>query len=353
MQIHRPSTAEWISALSCVNFGGQTDFLGWKPGEREIYWDREITGIDGNTVTINAPLTSALDAKFGGGDLTVCSWPGQIFNVGIENLKLESEFDKSNIKDENHCWFAITMENLKDAWVRQVQFRHFAGSAVAVYETVKQVTVADCISEEPVSEIGGQRRNTYFTMGQQTLFLRCYAENGYHDFATGFCAAGPNAFVQCESISPYSFSGAIDSWATGVLFDIVNIDGQALSLINRGQSGQGAGWCAANSMLWQCSASWIECFSPPTAINFAYGTWGQFAGNGSWYESNSQINPRSLFYAQLAERLGKNPADFAGQIMPYSGNEATTSPTIELAERLSKWSFAPPLQLKEFILKAR
>lgn len=352
VQIHRPSTAEWISTLGCKNFGGQTDFVGWKPGERDIYWDREITGIDGSTVMINAPLTSALDAKFGGGDLTVCLWPGQIFNVGIENLSLESDYDKNNIKDENHCWFAITMENLKDAWVRQVKFLHFAGSAVAVYETVKQVTVEDCISEEPISEIGGQRRNTYFTMGQQTLFLRCYAENGYHDFSTGFCAAGPNAFVQCESISPYSFSGATDSWATGVLFDIVNIDGQALSLINRGQGGQGAGWCAANSMLWQCSASWIECFSPPTANNFAYGTWGQFAGNGSWYESNSQINPRSLFYAQLADRLGKNQLDFASQIMSYSGNESTTSPTIELAEKLSKRSFTPPLLLKEFILKA-
>jgi hypothetical protein len=350
--VHRPSTSEWIYKLGCDQFGGQTEYLGWKPGERDIYWDTEITKIDGSSINTKTPLTASLDAKYGGGDITTYLWPGRLYNVGIENLTLESAFDKSNVKDENHCWSAISMENVMDAWVRQVQFRHFAGSAVALFETVKQVTVEDCISAEPVSEIGGQRRNTFFTMGQQTLFLRCYAENGYHDFATGFCAAGPNAFVQCESVLPYSFSGSIDSWATGVLFDIVNIDGQALSLVDLGQGGLGAGWCAANSMLWQCSASWIKCFNPPTANNFAYGTWGQFAGNGIWIESNSQIRPRSLFYAQLADRLGKNAEDFSAQILPYSYDETTTSPSVELAQKLSKDAFMAPLLLRDFILNA-
>ena len=48
---------------------------------------------------------------------------------------------------------AITMENIQDAWVRRIEFSHFAGSAVAVYETASRVTVEDCISLSPVSEI--------------------------------------------------------------------------------------------------------------------------------------------------------------------------------------------------------
>src|SRR4029078_12751247 len=110
----------------------------------------------------------------------------------------------------------------------------------------------DCKSLAPVSEIGGERRNTFFTAGQQTLFQRCYSEYGFHDFATGFVATGPNAFVQCESVGSLSFSGALDSWATGILFDDVRIDGQAISFMNRGQDGNGAGWCAVNSVLWNC-----------------------------------------------------------------------------------------------------
>src|SRR5690606_35000989 len=136
--------------------------------------------------------------------------------------------DSANPKDENHSWCAITMENVRDAWVRQITFKHFAGSAVAIYESGSRITVRDCLSLEPISEAGGYRRNTFFTMGQQTLFLRCYAENGMHDFSVGHAAAGPIAFVQCEAYLPLRYSGPIESWASGVLFDNVNIDGNAL-----------------------------------------------------------------------------------------------------------------------------
>jgi hypothetical protein len=119
---------------------------------------------------------------------------------------------------------AITIENAENIWVRRMQFRHFAGSAVYALASTKKLTVEDCISLDPVSEIGGQRRYTFFTKGQQTLFQRLYSEHGYHDFAVGYLAAGPNAFVQCQAVEPFSFSGGIDSWASGVLFDNADID---------------------------------------------------------------------------------------------------------------------------------
>src|SRR5262249_11932618 len=150
-------------------------------------------------------------------------------------------------------------------------FVHFAASAVALYESVNRVTVEDCLSLAPVSEAGGYRRNTFFTMGQQTLFLRCYSEHGRHDFAVGHAAAGPNAFVQCEASETLGDSGAIESWASGTLFDNVRIDGNGLTLANRGANGGGAGWSGANSVCWNCSASLIRCFNPPGAQNWAFG----------------------------------------------------------------------------------
>jgi hypothetical protein len=249
---------------------------------------------------------------------------------------------------------AITIENAQNCWVRQVTFNHFAGSAVAVYETAKQVTVEDCISMNPVSEIGGQRRYTYFTSGEQVLFQRCYAEYGYHDFSTGNLTPGPNAFVQCESYLSLSFSGTINRWASGVLFDLVNIDGNKLSFSNREQKNQGAGWTAANSMIWQCSASKIECYSPPTSTNWAFGTWGEFSGNGFWYEANSHISPRSLYYAQLGERLGLEQDELIKRA-EFLPNEfgSTSSPSVELAEELSKKATKLPVQLKEWIEDAK
>ncbi|SFE17029.1 hypothetical protein SAMN05518672_104746 [Chitinophaga sp. CF118] len=348
VQITRPCTKTWLLQLGTEHFGGGITSLGWKPGEREIHWDRKITAIAGDILTLDAPLTTALDTTYGGGTISVYHWPGCISQSGVENLRCRSTYDTTNVKDEDHRWMAITFENTTDAWVRQVVFEHFAGSAVAVLETGRRITVEDCISLAPVSEIGGQRRNTFFTAGQQTLFQRNYAEYGYHDFATGFCAAGPNAFVQCESYMPFSYSGAIDSWASGLLLDNVQVDGQALGFPNRGQDGQGAGWSAANSMLWQCVAARIDCYRPSGADNWSFGSWAQFAGDGYWNSSNEYIQPRSLYYAQLSDRIGEKSR---AQLLPVT-SEASSSPTVAQTEALIKQSEQPALTLYDWILQS-
>jgi hypothetical protein len=345
--IHRPSTLEWIKQLGTATFGGGVSALGWKPGERDLYWDRTIVAVNGTAITLDAPLTTALDTTYGGGTITSYEWPGRISQAGVENLAMESVYDAANPKDEAHRWMAVTIENTADAWVRQVTFTHFAGSAVNVLETAKRVTVEDCKSLAPVSEIGGQRRYTFLTTGGQTLFQRLYSEFGYHDFAVGFCAPGPNAFVQCDSYASYNFSGTIDSWASGVLFDIVNIDGNALRFGNRGQDGQGAGWSAANSVCWQSTAARIDCYKPPTAQNWAFGNWAQFGGDGYWNASNESIDPRSLYYAQLAERLG-TPVSSRSFLLENNTN-ASSSPSVQQAAELTAWSAKPRVTLLEWI----
>lgn len=345
--ISRPSTREWIAALGTEHFGGGITSLGWKPGQRVINWKRTVTAVNGNTITVDAPVTNSLDANYGGGNVIKFQWPGQLHNSGIENLQLISAYDASNPKDESHRWMAITIDNAADAWIRRISFSYFAGSAVALLDNTERITVEDCISTNPVSEIGGERRNTFYTAGQQTLFQRCYAANGVHDFALGFCSPGPNAFVQCESNRPFGFSGGLDSWSAGVLFDIVNVDGQAISLMNRGQDGQGAGWNIANGVLWNCTAARIDCYQPPTAQNWSFGSWSQFAGDGYWGESNNSIEPRSLYYAQLKERIG-NLAEDRIQLIDI-GSEASSSPTVAQAAVLTKAAYGPMITLPKFI----
>ena len=349
IRITRPSTKEWIEKIGATEFGGGVGG-GWKPGSRDLVWERVVKSATGNLVTVDAPITTAIEKDFGAGTVGTFEWPGRLTNVGIENLRLESTFDAANPKDENHSWFAITMENTGDAWVRQVTFQRFAGSAVAVYESCQRVTVEDCLSLAPVSEDGGYRRNTFFTMGQQTLFLRCYAEQGRHDFSAGHCAAGPNAFVQCEAHEALNDSGPIESWASGVLYDNVRIDGNALTLGYRPGNHAAIGWAAANSVLWNCSASVIRCWSPPGAQNWSFGSWGGFEGDGIWRSSNDFISPESLFAAQLKERLG---AEAAGrlQLMPRS-HEESSNPSVEKAQELAAASHDPAPLLRDYITAA-
>src|SRR5213079_1987190 len=107
---------------------------------------------------------------------------------GVENLRCESAFDRTNPLDEQHAWTAIGLEDVQDAWVRQVTAAHFAGSAVSVWESCRRVTVEDCTALQPVSEVGGYRRHTFYTSGQRTLFQRCRSEHDRHDLAAGYLA---------------------------------------------------------------------------------------------------------------------------------------------------------------------
>ena len=351
IKIMRPSTKEWIASIGCDIFGGGISALGWKPGDMDICWDRTVTGINGNNVSFNAPLTAAIDAQYGGAEVYCYDWSGRISESGVENLTLTSDYDKKYPKDEDHCWTGISIENAENCWVRQINFNHFAGNAVFLQPSSSQITVEDCISKEPVSEIGGFRRITFYTMGQQNLFQRCYSEDGINDFAAGYCAPGPNAFVQCETKNSLGFSGAISSWACGLLFDVVNIDGNNLTFKNLGQSKNGGGWGTANSLFWQCSAAEIECFSPAAdAKNRAYGCWAQFSGDGDWAESNNHVQPRSIYYAQLASRLNRDVSK-RGRILPKS-TDASSSPSVEAAQEMMKEAYLPLLTLEKWIEQA-
>ncbi|MBN1765273.1 MAG: hypothetical protein JW860_08460 [Sedimentisphaerales bacterium] len=348
--IVHPATQGWIDQLGMNRFGGGLNgYFAWKAGSRDIIWDRVITSIENNRVTIDAPLTAAINASLGSATLRVYDWPGRIRNVGIENLSCRSAYDPEKPKDEDHAWTAVTMENVEDAWVRRFTAEHFAGSCIAIWESCKRITVEDCLSLFPVSEHGGYRRHTFFTMGQQTLFLRCWSEQGRHDFSVGHCAAGPNAFVQCESHQSLNDSGPIESWACGVLYDNVRIDGNALRLGNRGSRGEGIGWAAANCVLWQCHAAIIECDKPSAAWNWAFGCWGEFEGKGFWRQSNSFIRPHSLYAAQLEQRLGSKAPTIPLMTIETS---STTSPSVELAAELTAASDKPACSLRDYILQA-
>jgi hypothetical protein len=309
--VERPSTAKWIGATG-MDFASLPDSAGWLrwlPGKMDLQWDRVITGVEGDVITLDAPLTTALDAALGGGRVRPCTWPGRISQVGVESLRCESDFDPANPRDEEHAWMALSMDAVQNAWVRQLTAVHFASSAVALWEGCKGVTVEDCTSLQPVSEVGGFRRHSFQTSGQLTLFQRCRAEHGRHDFSVGPLAAGPNAFVACTARAAHDFSGPLGNWASGVLYDNVTIDGGGLSLTNREIWDQGAGWAAANCVLWQCTAPVITCRKPPTAYNWAIGCWGQLLGDGAWRSPNQFVKPASLYQAQLAERCGAKAVD--------------------------------------------
>ena len=351
--IWRPSTKEWIASMQCSNYGGGKDlgYWGWHPGEIDVEWTRRAVAVSGQTVTIDAPLSMILDAKASGAKVIRQVWTGRVENSGVENLTIESDYDTANPADEDHCWEGIYITYARDCWVRMVDFRHLTGSAVIVQRTGQQITVEDCISREPIGECGGYRRRTFHVLGEKVLVQRCYSEHGVNDFSVGVCAAGPNAFVQCDSYESKSFSGSIGPWATGLLFDNVNIDGNDIRFQNLGVEKYGAGWNTANSLVWQSTAAGIFCYDPDSIQkNYVYGCWAQFEGNSYFDESNNHVKPRSIFAHLLGKRLGR---DVAAQCRVLDRNtEASSSPTIEEAQRFTEEARQPRMTMENWIGQA-
>ena len=267
--VRRPSTEAWITALGMDRPGGPFADLRtrWLPGSRDLRWHRTITALEaGGKLTLDAPITTALERRYGGG--TVAKAHGTpLVQVGVEDLVLESEYDPRNAGDEEHSWIAVSLDHVEDAWVRRVTARHFAGSAVRVGARARRVTVQECRSERPVSEIGGYRRQSFLVYGEQVLVRHCVAEAGLNDFAAGFCAAGPNVFRDCAAEAALGPSGTFESWASGVLYERVRVRGAGLRLARDDARSQGGGWTAAHAAAVGCDASPLVAEGPEGAEN--------------------------------------------------------------------------------------
>jgi hypothetical protein len=269
--ITRPSTTEWITALHMNKFPGTyaNQRLDWAPGSRNLIWDRTVTAISvaRKSITIDAPITTALERRYGGGVVQRVEANGPLTHIGVEAITLESEFEKGRALDEDHAWTAISMDRLEDSWVRNVTVLHFAASAIRVGHRARRISVEGCANRQPVSEAAGYRRQSFLVEGQQVLVRKCTADQGMNDFASGLLAGGPNVFLDDTASSALGASGSFESWASGILYERVHIDGAGIHLANDSSRAEGAGWTAANSVVWDSAARDVLVQGPEGAEN--------------------------------------------------------------------------------------
>jgi hypothetical protein len=315
--VHRPSTAEWIAAIGMDRIPmAHSKVVQWKPGSKDLRFQRVVTAVEGNRVTLDTPLVNALQREYGGGSLTKYTFPGRIEEVGIESLRGDTEYDESKRDrviftqpaDEEHAWDFIVFDRVRHGWVRDVTAVHFGYSCVGLGRYASHVTVRDCRCLDPVSQVTGSRRYSFWISGECNLVERCRTRFGRHDFVMHSVVPGPNVFVDCTAENAFSDTGPHHRWSTGTLYDNVVVKGNAINVQDRGPSGTGHGWAGAQMVFWNCTAVSITCQQPPTAQNFCIGCTAKQRNKGpqGWWESpNQPVEPRSLYRAQLKERLGQ------------------------------------------------
>jgi len=269
--VTRPSTAEWVATIGMTNLPGKFANMlqDWKPGSRNLLWDRTVVAVDSahNTITLDAPITMALEKRWGAGTVAVVQSNAPAERIGIENLTLESGHDAANPLDEEHAWIAIQIDNLRDGWVRNIVARHFVSSAVRIGNRARRITVLDCESLAPIAERAGYRRQSFVVNGQQVLVARCLGEEGMNDFASGMLAAGPNVFFDCTARNTLGASGAFESLAAGILYEQVHVPEARLQIMLDLTRAEGAGWTSVNSILWNSTAKTLDALGAPGSPN--------------------------------------------------------------------------------------
>ena len=330
--VRRIGNQDWIKAIG--QDSASAGRYRWRPFN--IEYDRVVTGINGNTISIDAPVFCAIEARWGGGEILKYEDQGRIEQVGIENLRGISEYDPSvritsygnmdrgnwddpdrlhyegeeYYADENHYFNFIGITNTVNAWVRNISALHFASSVVNASRGTKWITVQDCESREPVSIRAGARRFTYQISGQLSLVQRCFSQKGRHSFVMQNYGASGNVFLHCEAVNPYSTSEPHSMWVNGALYDNVKAP-----LTARYWKDISIGWAGANIVFWNCEGDFL-IQKPPTAQNYSFGHIGINAvifnamfqdltkPNGHVESIDRHVAPGSLYLTQLKDRLG-------------------------------------------------
>jgi hypothetical protein len=318
LYVVRRSNAAWIAAIGMDKIvprsSAPDSTKQWSPFE--LKFDRVITAIAGNRVTVDAPIACAIERRWGGGALVSYTDAGRIERCGVESLRAVSVYDDKKTErvdgevafvDENHATHLVDFIAVKNAWARALTSVYFYHGPAHVGGAAKWVTVEDCRSVAPVSEITGGRRYPYSVEGQLTLVQRCYSDHGRHAFVFGARVPGPNVFLKCRAEHEHATSEPHHRWSVGGLYD--NVQAQ-MAIQDRQWMGSGHGWSGANYVVWNSRGS-LVCQKPPTAQNFAIGFVGKrgkdaFPRDDGWWESEGRpVEPSSLYAAQLAARLAK------------------------------------------------
>lgn len=321
--VHHPSTPAWIARLGG---GGPVKERAWRPGEVDLRFHRYVTGVDGARLTLDAPVFDSLDRRVS--PVAVYAYDDRhiVREIGVESLRVESAIDGTF--SEEHLRDAIVFAGVENGWMTGCTIRGFWHAGIQL-EGSTRCTIARSRATDPRGPvIGGYHYNFATYHSQLILFVECFASAGRHAFISNGGSLD-SGIVVLDSVTARSTTSSEGHrrWSMGLLFDNVRAevpqDPDVIRLYNRGDYGTSHGWAAAHSVAWACDVTpegRIVVQAPPTAQNYAIGCRGQILAEGPYPgapgfiegANRPGLEPRSLYRAQLAERLGMPQTELRG-----------------------------------------
>ncbi|EJD43357.1 hypothetical protein AURDEDRAFT_66589 [Auricularia subglabra TFB-10046 SS5] len=313
--VQRPATAAWIRANGMADLVRNDDPQTWIKVGTLIKQPRTIASIAGNILTLDVPLTDAIEKKYGQGSVQAFTAPSQTQGAGIEQLQivLQPSCSGQPINDAACRFQAITFQPfVLDSWASTVNMTGFVAGFVRVYDGAKRITLENLVAYRDAKSDGSAGWGSDIAVeGTQVLVKNCEsrAVDGGRSFAisTSSQTAGPNAVLNQRASLTSQVIQPHMRWAHGLLVD----NSQAgIQLINRKTAGSGHGWAINAGVAWNSDAP-FTIQSPPLGVNWGIGMRGKAGAdsNGTLIATGEGVTPKSLYTAQLqARRAAANRA---------------------------------------------
>jgi hypothetical protein len=315
--VRRIGNQAWIDA---VGMSGPDNASRWRPFNVE--WDRVVVEVEGDSITIDAPITCAIEKRWGGGEVLKYEEGGRIEKVGVENMRAMSEFDPTKrtreygnmdrpnyvaeeyYNDENHYRNFVIFDNMKNGWVRNTTALHFVYSMVGTSRGAKWVTAGLCVTRAGLAESGRIAGSHVRAAGDNSHLCSGVFDEGRH-----FMSGQPTSSANVFSIGKATTFSPRAARAMGHRQSLRQCSGPAYcAFLEEHQHRWGSEYGVLN-----CEGSFLVQ-KPPTAQNFSFASRRecrrvQYPAPGSHERkrthriTDKHVMPRSLYLTQLRERV--------------------------------------------------
>ena len=320
IRITRYATPKWVHFMGMdgmVRDGRPEHWVG-----NSISTIRTVTARNGNTLTLDVPLTDSYDREYlppEGAEVAKIAVSGIIEQDAVESLHILAPAREVALSDP--LFRAMSLSGLRDAWIRDILIDDTTEGIDAADDT-SRITIRNVVFRHTTTITTPAKPADFALRGAQLLVQHC-ASTGDDLFyvITGARNQGPNVVLD----STFRGNGHIQPhqrWATGFLVDNSHVPEGGIDLMNRGEMGSGHGWTMGWGVVWNSSASTLVIQNPPGAANWSIGATGEELTapmkifgrprdnpgpdlpQGFIESPNHPVQPASLYREQLKERLG-------------------------------------------------
>jgi hypothetical protein len=331
--IRRPTTAAWIHLMHMDDLKRDGKPQTWIGTSRSEITQRKITAIDGNKITIDAPLSDSYDAKYLGQNavtITKLAQANSLSHLAVENLHIQCPPIETDYG--HHPWSAIRVA-ADDCFVRNVYCEETMNSTTLAGH---RITFENVSVTHTYPNLGASKPADFSIEGSQILLDRCSSTGGNTYWVwTSSLITGPNVVLNSVFRGHGSRIQPHQRWSTGLLIDNCTCPDGNIDFANRGVAGSGHGWTMGFAVAWNSIAKTFIIQQPPGSANWAIGCIGDRQQTARYFDSSpilpegcfdshgTPVTPQSLYLAQLQDRLGAQALKNLG----YTSNTIQEFPT--------------------------